>query len=145
MIEQKTDAVGLAKGAAGLCKGSAHLAGGAVAVIGQGLDDDRDAARPVTLVPHLFISLAALAAGAALDSPLDRVLWHVGLPRREHRCAQPRIGVRIGQPGARRRRQFPDDLGEDLGALFVLRALPVHDVFELRMAGHFRRSPSGAG
>src|SRR5205085_8625197 len=37
MIEQKTDAVGLAKGAAGLCKGSAHLAGRAVAVIRQGL------------------------------------------------------------------------------------------------------------
>src|SRR5205085_12330028 len=74
MIEQKTDAVGLAKGAAGLCKGGAHLAGGAVAVIGQRFDDDRDAARPVAFVPHLFISLAALAAGAALDRAPDRVL-----------------------------------------------------------------------
>jgi hypothetical protein len=41
---------------------------------------------------------------------------------------------------ARGRGQFADDLGEDLAALFVLRALAVHDVFELRMAGHLRGS-----
>src|SRR5262249_8726164 len=42
----------------------------------------------------------------------------------------------IGQTGAGSRGQFPDNLREDLGALFVLRALAVHDILELRMAGH---------
>ena len=141
-VEQKADAVGLAEGAAGLGEGGADFARGAVAVVGQGLDDDRGAARPVALVAHLVIGRVGLAAGAAADRAVDRVLGHVGLARGQHRGAQPRVRRRVGQPGARRGRQFPDDLGKDLGALFVLRALPVHDVFELRMASH--RSPRGS-
>src|SRR5260370_422388 len=56
--------------------------------------------------------------------------------------AQPRIGRRIGQTGARRGRQFTNDLGKDLGALLILRALAVHDVLELGMASHGRYSRS---
>src|SRR5439155_15507455 len=141
MVEHEADAARLAEGAGCLGEGGAHLAGGAVAVIGQGLDDDRHPARPIALVAHFFIGIPALAAGAALNRALDGVLRHVGLARRQHSGAQPRVGVGVGQARTRRGGQFPDDLGEDLGALFVLRALPVHDVFELRMAGHFRRSP----
>ena len=122
--------------AARLGEGGAHLARGAVAVVGQRLDDDRDAARAIALVAHLLVSLAVAAAGAALDRAIDRVLRHVGLAGRENGGAQPRVGGRVGQAGAGGGRQFPDDLGEDLGALFVLRALAVHDVLELRMASH---------
>src|SRR5437763_1454907 len=66
MIEHESHAASFAERPAGLGEGGAHLAGGAVAIVGQRFDDDRHAARPVTFVAHLFISLAALGAGAAL-------------------------------------------------------------------------------
>ncbi len=138
-VEQEADAVGFAEIAAGLGEGGADVAGGAVAVVGQRLDDDGDAAGAIALVAHLLVVLALAAAGAALDRALDRVLGHVGLARRDHRRAQPRIGVGVGQAAARRGGQFADELGEDLGALFVLRALAVHDVLELGMTSHVDR------
>ena len=45
MVEHERHRAGLGQVAAGLGEGRAHLAGGAVAVVGQRLDDDRDAAR----------------------------------------------------------------------------------------------------
>src|SRR5271170_3889358 len=141
-VEQEADAVGFAERTAGLGKGGADFAGGTVAVVGQRLDDDRGPTRPVTFVTHLVIGRIGLAAGAAPNRAVDRVLRHIGLAGGQHRRAQPRVRSRIGQPGAGRSRQFPDDLGKDLAALFVLRALPVHDVFELRVASH--RSPRGS-
>src|SRR5579884_3340093 len=135
-VEQEADAVGFAESAARLGEGGADLARRAIAVVGQGLDDDRNAARPVALIPYLLISRLAVAAGAAMDRPLDRLLGHVGLAGGQHCGAQPRVRGRVGQTRTGGGRQLPDQLGEDLGALFVLRALPVHDVFELRMASH---------
>jgi hypothetical protein len=66
------------------------------------------------------------------------------LARGQHGGAQPRVRGGIREAGAGGGGQFADDLGEDLGALLVLRALAVHDVFELRMASHrsLRRSSS---
>ena len=46
---------------------------GAVAVVGQGLDDDRDAARGVALVGDRLVAHALELAGAPLDGPLDGV------------------------------------------------------------------------
>src|SRR4029077_21016998 len=95
-----------------------------------------DAARAIALVGHLVISGAVLAAGPALDRPLHGVAGHIGVPGSGHRGAKARIGVGIGLAGFGGDRQLADDLGENLGALRVLRALPVHDVFELGMASH---------
>ena len=44
-----------------LVKVGAHFAGGAVAVVGQRLDDDGDAARAVALVADLVVVLAVAA------------------------------------------------------------------------------------
>src|SRR5580704_4499745 len=140
-VEHETDAVGFAERARRLGEGRADVAGSTISVVGQRLDDDRDAAGAVTFVAHLVIIFAGLAAGAALDGTIDRVLWHIGLTRGEHSGAQARIGGRIGQPHASRGGQFADKLGEHLAALFVLRALAEHDVLELRMAGHSNSSP----
>ena len=57
-------------------KVAAHFAGGAVAVVGQGLDDHRDAARPIALVADFVIALG-FAARRLLDGALDIVLRHV--------------------------------------------------------------------
>ena len=52
----KADAVGFAQRAAGLVKAARTSAGGAVAVVGQRLDDERDAARTIALVAHLLVA-----------------------------------------------------------------------------------------
>src|SRR6185437_14202799 len=133
-VEHEAHAVALAERAAGLGEGGAHVARGAVAIVGERLDDDGDAAGTIALVAHLLVLLAVLAACAAPDRALDGVLRHVRFFGGDDGGAQPRIGGDVGQAGAGSRGQLADDLGEDLGALLILRALAVHDVLELGMA-----------
>ena len=61
MVEHERHRAGLGEVAAGLGEGRAHVAGGAVLVVGQHLDDDRDAARPIALVAHLVVVLGVAA------------------------------------------------------------------------------------
>ena len=119
-----------------LAEGAADFRGAAVAVVGQGFNDDCDAARTITLVAHLLVIGRILSPGAALDGALNCVARHIGGTGRHQGSAQPRVHIGIGQAAARRGGQFADKLGEDLGALGILRAFAVHDVFELRMTGH---------
>src|SRR5271156_7013840 len=76
MVEHERDRAGLGKVAAALGEGRPHLAGRAVAVVGQHLDDDGDAAGAVALVAGFLIALR-IAAGRLLDGALDIVLRHV--------------------------------------------------------------------
>ena len=57
MIEHERHRAGVGEVAAVLGEDRAHFAGGAVAVVGQRLDDHRDAARPVALVADLVVAL----------------------------------------------------------------------------------------
>ena len=116
----------------------AHLAGRAIVIVGQRLDDDGDAARPVALVADLVVVLR-VAAGRLLDGALDIVLRHVLGAGGQDRGAQARIEGRIGHgPSLGRtvisRASLPNSLERD----FVLAPLAVHDVFELGMTGHDR-------
>ena len=104
--------------------------GGAVAIVGQHLDDDGDAAGPVALVADLVIDLG-VAAQRLLDGALDIVLGHVLGPRRDDGGAQPRIHGGIGQPQLGRDGDFAGELAEQLGPHRVLPPLAVHDVLEL--------------
>jgi hypothetical protein len=105
--------------------------GGTVAVVGQRLDDEGDPARAVAFVAHLLVGGVVFPARPALDGAFHRVLGHVGVTGGDHGGPETRIGVRVGQACLGRDRQLADDLGEDLGALRVLRALAIHDVLEL--------------
>ena len=86
----------------------------------------------ITLVAHFLVIGVALAAGAALDRPLDRVLRHIRLraPPGRRRAAADSSPGRAGR-SSRGTVSSRIDLGEDLGALRVLRTLAVHDVLEL--------------
>ena len=57
MIEHEGDGAGLGQRSARLAEIRAHFARGAIAVVGQRLDDDRDAARRIALVTHLVVVL----------------------------------------------------------------------------------------
>ena len=72
--EQVGDRAGVGRVAAVAGDGGAHLGRGAVAVVGEALDEDRDAARAVGLVGDLLVGrrVAELAA-AALDRAVDVV------------------------------------------------------------------------
>ena len=137
MIEHEGDGSGLGEAAAAPGEGRAHFAGGAVAVIGQDLDDHRDAARPVAFVADLLVALA-IAAGGLLDRALDIVLRHVLGAGGNDGGAQAWIHHRIGQAELGRDGDFARELAEQLGLHRVLPPLAVHDVLELRMPGHNR-------
>ena len=66
----KDDRAGFAEIAAGFGEIGADVGGGAVAVVGQRLDDDRDAARAIALIAD-FVVVLALAADRLLDRALD--------------------------------------------------------------------------
>jgi hypothetical protein len=71
-----------------------------------------------------------------LDGPLDVVLRHALRAGRPDGEPQTRVHVGIGHAAPGRRRDLARQLGKQLGAGRVLPALAVHDVLELRMAGH---------
>ena len=137
-VELVADAAGLAERAAELGECGAHLGRGAVAIVGQRLDDQRDAAGAVALVAHLLVSFA-LGARAAPDRALNVVLGHVGGARRLQGRAQARVGRRVGQAGARRDLDLADQPRELSRPLGVLAPFAVHDVLELRVTGHDAR------
>ena len=61
MVEHEGHRAGLGEVAAGLGEIGAHVGGGAVAVVGQHLDDDGDAAGAIALVADLVIGLGVVA------------------------------------------------------------------------------------
>ena len=133
--EHVRDRAGGAQIAAVLGEHRAHRPARAVAVVGERLDDDGDAARPVALVADRLVGLGVGARGL-LDGPLDIVLGHVLGARGLDGEPQPRVHLGIGQAVPDGHRDLARELGEQLGAGRVLAALAVHDVLELRMAGH---------
>ena len=108
-----------------LVKAARTFGGGAVAVVGQRLDDDRHAARPIALVAH-FIVVLRIAAGGLVDGALDIVLGHGLRLGVLHGEPETRVHVRVGAG-----RIFAAtvisraSLGEHLGADRVLAALAV--------------------
>ena len=105
-------------------------AAGAVAIVGQGFGDDRDAAGAIALITDSVVALG-IGAGCFLDRAVDVVFRHIlgacGLDGE----TQPRVHVRVGRAGLGRNRDLAADLGEGAGAVRILLALAMHDVLEL--------------
>ncbi len=135
MIEHEGDRACFGEVAARLGEGGAHLAGGAVAVVGQDLDHDRNAAGAVALVADLVVVLS-VATQRLLDRAVDVVLRHVLHARCDHRRPQPRVHRRIRHAELGGHGDFARELAEQLGFGRILSPLAVHDVLELGMAGH---------
>src|SRR5262249_18316978 len=119
LIEHEGDGAGLAEITAEFGEDRTYLARRAIAIVGQGLDDEADAACAESLVANLLVIRAASLL-ALLDRALDIVLWHVLGARRLDRASEPRIHGG-GREGHRRRRGgFAGALWEeDWGAPFV--------------------------
>ena len=136
-VEQEADRVGLAQRAAVLGEGRADVGGGAVAVVGQRLDDHRDAGRAVALVAHLGVVRRPPAAPAAFLIARSTVSFGMLASRAAATAARSRgLAAGSGRPVAGGDGDLADQPGEQAAAAGVLRALAVHDVLELRMSGH---------
>ena len=114
----------------------ADVGGGAVAVVGQRLDDQRDAARAEALVAD-FLIILGVAAPTPCRSTAGYCPWASTAALAAMTAARSRAFMSgIGQAHLGRDGDFAAELGEHRRALFVLRALAVHDVLEFGMAGH---------
>jgi hypothetical protein len=96
----------------------------------QRVDNHRNPAGAVTFVADLVKISVILAAGRAFEHAIDIILRHIGCPTRQYGRAQAWIRIRISTRFGRHL-DLADQTREDLGALFVLRALAMHDVLEL--------------
>ena len=145
-LEQPGDRAGAAQVAVVLGEGGAHVRGGAVAVVGQRLDDHRDAVRAVALVDHLLEAVrVGVGARAARDRAVDVVLRHRVGARLLDRVGEREVRGRVGPALARGHDQRPRELGEELAALLVRRALLVLDRAPLAMPGHWPPPERGRG
>ena len=85
-------------GQAATCLGEdgAHVRRGPIAVVGRGLDEDRDAAGAVALVHDLLELLGLVATARTLDGALDVVRGHVHRARLVHGETQPKFASGSG-------------------------------------------------
>jgi len=130
MVEGEGYRTGFAECTTGLGEGRADDRGRTVAVVGQRLDDDGNAAGTIALVADRVIGLG-IGTGGLLDCALDVVLRHrlcLGVLHSEAKC---RIHRGVRQTGLCSHRDFARELGEHLGTDTVLLPLAVHDVFKL--------------
>ena len=133
--EHEADTAHLAEVAAELIEVVAHIGRGTVAVVGQGLDHDRDAAGAVALVGHCFV-LGLVAALSALDDALDVIVGYaVGLGLRDQR-GQLGVGGGVAAALFNSDRDLTADLGENLGAGAVGLFLFAFNVVPFAMSGH---------
>ena len=133
--EHEANAAHLAQIATELVKVVAHVGSRAVAVIGQGLDHNGDAAGAITLIGDCLI-LGLVATLGALDDTLDVVVRHtVGLGLGDQR-SQLGVGGGVAAALLNGNGDLTADLGENLGAGAVSLFLFAFNVIPFAMSGH---------
>src|SRR5581483_4436577 len=135
-LELPGDRPGRAEGAAVARERVPDLGGGAVAVVGERLDDHRDALRAVALVDHgRELGRVGPLACALGDRTLDVVLRHRVGARLLDRVLEREVAARVGAALLRRDDDRARELREELAALRVGGALLVLDRRPLAMSG----------
>src|SRR5207248_11632790 len=119
---------------------------GSVAVVGQGLDHDRGAARAITLVDRALDRRGVRSLpGPAVNRPLDVLLRHRRVTRLLDGEAERWVGVDVAAAVAGGDGDRARELREELAALGVGGALLVLDRGPLRVTGHSFDSRRGPG
>ena len=137
LVEQIRHRSRLAQAPAVLGEQVPHLGAGAVAVVGDRLDQQRHASRPVALVQDRLDLLGVDAFARPLrDRPLDVVLGHRGVSRLLNGERQRGVAVGVASAFAGGDRDRAGQLGELLAAAGVDHRLFVLDRVPLRMSGH---------
>src|SRR3954471_14220161 len=143
LVEEVRDGAGFPQVAAVLGEHVADLGARAVAVVGQRLDEQRDAARPIALVEDGLERVGVRAlAGALGDRALDVVLGHRGVLGLLDRQAERGVALGVAAALLRRDGDRARELREQLSAAGVDDRLLVLDPRPFRVTGH---GPDGSG
>src|SRR5690606_13241616 len=117
---QVGDAAGVSERAAVAGQRGPYVRGGPVPVVGEALDQHRDAVGPVPLVHHgLVVGTASLLAGAALDGPVDVVVGNGVLLRLLDGVVERGVAGRITATRPGGHLDVLDQTGEELAAAGV--------------------------
>jgi len=136
-VEHVGHRAGVGEGAAVAGHRGPNLHGRAVAVVGQALDQERDAVGAVALVhDRAVVGAARLGTRAALDGPVDVVVRDRRLLRLLDGVVQGRVARQVAPTHPRRDLDVLDQLGEHLSAASVDDGLLVLGRRPLRMARH---------
>src|SRR5207249_9049851 len=141
-LEQPAARVALGEVAPAFGETVADGCGRAVAVVGQRVGHDRDAARAITLVADLLESRAGELPRPPLDRVLDPIGRHVDLTGLLDREPEPEIPVWVAPALARGDRDLTAGASERLAPLGVDDGLFVLDAGPFRMAGHQLHAPN---
>ena len=115
----------------------AHIRNRAVFVIGQSLDNHRDAADAVALVIIGLVVDLAVCARILIQRALDVVVWHVVGLGLGDAVAQAGVELRIGRTAFLDcNRHLTADLSEDLGFFRVIRSLTLGNIMPFGMSRH---------
>src|SRR5690606_8967298 len=119
------------------------FAGGAVAVVGEDLAEDGDAAGAVALVDRALVVLSPQLARALLDRVLDRVLGHVDALGVVDGVAEGKVAGRVASAVLGGDDDGAGGFAPELAAARVGLGFLVLDVFPGGMAGHGASLGSG--
>ena len=137
LVELPGYAAGSAQTCAVLVEQVTNVRYRAVLVIGQGLNNDCNAADAVALVVVCLVIDLAVRAGILIERALDVVVRHIVCLCLCDAVAQTGVEVRVCRTAfLDRDRHFTADLGEDLGLLCIVSALALCDVVPFRMSRH---------
>src|SRR5262249_39736310 len=105
-------------------------------IVGDRVDQQRDAARAVALVRHFGVADALELTRPLLDCPLDVFFRHRAGARRVDRKTEPRVSTRIAAAELRGHRDFTNELREESTTFGVSRRLVVLDLLPFTVTGH---------
>ena len=109
---------------------------------GQHIDDERNAARAVSLVADFFVRHTGQLTGTPFDCPFYIVFWNILCASTEQRRAQTRIAIGVTPANFRSDRNLFGEAAENLAAFRISRAFLALNGAPFRMAGHGKPSLS---
>ena len=118
----------------------AQVGSGTVAVVGQGLHHDSNAAGAVAFVGDCFV-LGLIAALSLLDDALDVIVGHAHALCLGDQVSQLAVGSGVGAAGTDGNADLAADLGKDLCLCAVSLLLLALDIVPFAMSRHGKEPP----
>ena len=119
----------------------AHVGSGTVAVVGDGINDDRNAAGRIAFIGDLLVGHVGQFTARLLDGALNIVIRHIVGFRLGNDVAQLAVGFGVCAAIAHSNRDFTANLGENSAAGSIRLALLRLNIMPLGMPRHQKIPP----